>query len=197
MTRRRFNKFVKGALLLGMIAVAITLIMVNIDNHRYKRSIESYPIPDVTLIDQHNNPIRLIEYLDTDKPIILEFIFTACTTVCPVMMLKFANLQRRLEPDPSQARMVTISIDPENDSPEVLAGYRNHYQAKPGWDFLTGSPEDIRKVMDAFKTEPTDMATLESPILLLASGSKKWLRLTGEVDNLTLWNEYVNLTGPQ
>ena len=193
MSRKTAKKLLKILLLFGMLGVAITLIVINTRNHRYKRSLENYSIPDVTLINQDNRPVRLIEYLNTDKPIVLEFIYTACTTVCPVMMVKFANMQRRLEPDTEQARMVSISIDPENDSPEILTGYRIHYQARPGWDFLTGPPEAIHKVMAAFETQATDMATLDSPILLRAPGSDRWVRLTGEIDSLTFWEEYKNM----
>lgn len=180
-------------LLIGMLALAITLIAINYDNHRHKRRVESYLIPDVTLIDQNNRQVRLIDYLKTDKPIILEFIYTACTTVCPVMMVKFANLQRRLEPDTEQALLISISIDPENDTPEVLSSYREHYQAQPGWDFLTGSVQDIRKVMAAFNTQPTDMATLDSPVLLRPAGINQWVRLTGEIDSKMFWDEFQQL----
>ena len=176
-----------------MLGVAITLIVITSRNYSYKRTIARYNIPDVILIDQDNRPVRLIEYLNTEKPVVLEFIYTACTTVCPVMMVKFANLQRRLEPDTEQARMISISIDPENDSPEILTGYRNHYQARPGWDFLTGSPEAIRKVMAAFDTRATDMASLDSPVLLRAPGSDRWVRLTGEIDSVTFWEEYQSM----
>lgn len=187
-------KFAKPALVLVMLTLAITLVIINYNNQRYKRSVETYNIPDVVLINQDNEPIRLVEYLDTDKPVILEFIYTACTTVCPVMMIKFANLQRRLEPDTEQALMVSISIDPENDTPEVLTGYRNNYHAQPGWEFLTGTPDAIHTVMAAFNTHFTDMATLDSPVLLRASDSNLWVRLTGEIDGKTFWHEFQELS---
>lgn len=184
----------KIILLIGMTALAITLVIINYDNRRHKRSVETYRIPDVVLVNHDNEPIRLIEYLETDKPVILEFIYTACTTVCPIMMVKFSNLQRRLEPDTEQALMVSISIDPENDTPEVLTSYRNKYRAQPGWDFLTGTPDAVHAVMAAFNTRFTDMATLDSPVLLRASGSKDWIRLTGEIDSKTFWREFQNLS---
>lgn len=189
-------KAAKIFLLTGMFALAIILLTINFDNRRYKRSVESYRIPDVTLVDQNRQPIRLNEYLETDKPVILEFIYTACTTVCPVMMVKFSNLQRRLEPDTERALLVSISIDPENDTPEVLSSYRERYQAQPGWDFLTGSVEDIREVMAAFHTKPTDMATLDSPVLLRSAGSDRWIRLTGDIDSQTFWSEFQQLQLP-
>jgi len=192
MGRKKFNKAARAFLLLSMFSVAIILTVISVNNHRDKRLTENYPIPDVTLIDQDGSPVSLVEFLDCDKPIILEFIYTACTTVCPTMMVKLANLQRRLEPDTEQARLISISIDPEKDTPEILRGYRNRYQAKPGWAFLTGSQEDINKVMAAFKTRPTDMSTLDSPILLRLPKMDFWIRLTGKVDMQTLWNEYTS-----
>jgi len=194
MSERAIMPLAKKITLLGLIVLAITLLMINHDNHRYKRSIESYSIPDVTLINQDGQQVQLIEYLNTDKPVILQFIYTACTTVCPGMMVKFTNLQRRMEPDTEQALMVSISIDPENDTPEVLTGYSKSYQAQPGWDFLTGSPEDIHTVMSAFNTQPTDMSTLDSPVLLRAPGEDHWLRLAGEINSRTFWEEYQKIS---
>lgn len=188
------GKITRPALFLGMLALAITLIAVNFDNRRYKRNVERYQVPEVTLINHNNQPVPLIEYLQTDKPLVMEFIYTGCTTVCPAMMVKFSNLQQRLKPHTDQMLMVSISIDPENDTPEVLRNYRNQYHAQPGWDFLTGSVEDIRKVMDAFDTRPTDMATLDAPVLLRAPGSNRWIRLSGEIDGHSFWNEYQSLS---
>lgn len=193
MGRPTLHKAGKMILFVGLLALAVSLIVINLDNRRYKRQVASYRIPDVTLIDHNNRPVPLIEYLQTDKPLILEFIYTGCTTVCPVMMVKFANLQRRLEPHTEQVLMVSISIDPENDTPQVLSAYREQYRARPGWDFLTGSVDDIRKVMSAFDTRPTDMATLDTPVLLRAPGSNRWVRLTGEIDSRTFWTEVQEL----
>jgi protein SCO1/2 len=187
------TRLAKIALSTVLLTLAMTLLIITFDNQRSKRQVSEYQLPDVTLIKHTGEAIRLIDYLATDKPLILEFIFTGCTTVCPVMMVKFANLQRRLEPDTEQVLMVSISIDPENDTPEVLTRYREQYQARPGWDFLTGSVADISKVMAAFNTRPTDMATLDTPLLLRAPGSKRWVRLTGNIDNRTFWSEYQEL----
>jgi len=193
MAQKKTRKAARTLLVFAMFCVAMILIVTSVNNYSRKRVTENYQIPDVTLIDQDGSPVSLVEFLDCDKPVILQFIYTACTTVCPTMMVKFANLQRRLEPDTEQARLISISIDPEKDTPEVLRGYRNRYQAKPGWAFLTGSQEDINKVMSAFKTRPTDMSTLDSPILLRLPEMDFWIRLTGKVDMQTLWNEYSNL----
>jgi len=194
MLKENHIKFAKFFLLLVLMVLALSLIVIDSDNRRYKRNVENYQVPDVTLINQDNQPVKLVELLDIDKPVILQFIYTACTTVCPGMMVKFTNFQRRLEPDTEQALLVSISIDPENDTPEVLTGYSDSYQAQPGWVFLTGSPNDIYTVMAAFNTQPTDMSTLDSPVLLRAPGQNQWLRLTGEINNQTLWDEYKMIT---
>lgn len=192
----RNTRLAKIALSIALSVLAMTLLIITCNNQRSKRQVAEYQVPDVTLIKHTGEAVQLIDYLATAKPLILEFIYTGCTTVCPVMMIKFANLQRRLEPDTEQVLMVSISIDPENDTPEVLTRYREQYQAQPGWDFLTGSVADIRKVMDAFNTRPTDMATLDTPVLLRAPGSQSWVRLTGEIDSRTFWSEYQNLLTP-
>ncbi|PLX84534.1 MAG: SCO family protein [Desulfuromonas sp.] len=180
-------------LICGMTSLAIVLAGIYLQNWLHKKQIEAYQIPDVVLYNQDNQPVPLVDYLASDKPIVLQFIYTGCTTVCPIMIVKFANLQRRLEPDTTQAKLVSISIDPENDTPAVLGSYKKNFDGKPGWDFLTGTHADISAVMAAFRTQPTDMSTMDSPVLLKAPGAHQWIRLTGQIDSNRLWKTYQQI----
>ena len=82
-----------------------------------KRSLASYSLPDVTMVDQNGKRISLREILSPDEPVMLNFIFTTCTTICPVMTATFAQVQKGLGSDAQRIRMVSISIDPEQDTP--------------------------------------------------------------------------------
>jgi protein SCO1/2 len=78
------------------------------------------------------------------KILLINFFFTDCDNVCPLMTENLARLQEllgsRLD---NEIRMVSISLQPEHDTPEVLADYAKRYGVGPGWLFLTGKKDDI------------------------------------------------------
>ena len=81
---------------------------------KYRQSIEKYDVPDVTLVNQDGKKVRLRELLSTSKPVIVDFIFGTCTTICPVLSAGYATLQQKLGKDTDKVHLVSISIDPEN-----------------------------------------------------------------------------------
>ncbi len=76
---------------------------------------------------------------------VTSFVFTKCRGVCPLIINEVAKLHRRVD-DP-RVRFVSISVDPEVDTPEVLAEHRARYDADDRWLFLTGDPDDVRDVI--------------------------------------------------
>jgi protein SCO1/2 len=159
----------------------------------YKRTTERYEAPDVVLINQNGKKVRLKDLLKSDKPVLLDFIYGTCTTICPVLSAGYTNLQNKLGPQVNNVRLVSISIDPEHDTPEVMLAYLKRYRAKPGWDFLTGNREDINKVMRAFDAYvPNKMA--HYPLTLLKSPFQdKWVRVYGLISTSELMAEYGKL----
>ena len=61
----------------------------------YKRSLEKYEVPDVTLINQDGNKVQLKSLLLSDKPVLVDFVYTTCTTICPILSANFTNFQRQ------------------------------------------------------------------------------------------------------
>lgn len=104
----------------------------------------------MTLVNQEGKSVRLKSLLESGKPVVVDFIFGTCTTISPVLSACFSNLQSKLGDDSQKVHLVSISIDPENDTPKVMREYLTRYRANPGWDFLTGSREDIDTVMKSF-----------------------------------------------
>lgn len=76
---------------------------------------------------------------------VASFVFTSCRDVCPLITNQVANLHRRVRDE--RVRFVSISVDPSVDTPEVLADYAARYGADERWVFLTGAPEDVRRVV--------------------------------------------------
>jgi protein SCO1/2 len=144
-----------------------------------RRSLASYSIPDVTLTDQKGEAVHVRALLETDKPVLLNFIFTTCTAICPVMSATFAQAQGELGEDSNKVLMVSVSIDPEQDTPKALAAYAERFHAGPQWTFLTGSLEDsiaVQKAFDAYRGDKMNHAPLT---LLRASPEGEWVRYDG------------------
>ncbi len=186
----------KGMRALVLLCALILLgIFVSRENESFLRASVDYQVPEVTLLDQTGQKVALRSYLECDKPLLLNFSFTSCTTVCADQAAKFANLQRRLGKDTASVRLVSISIDPETDRPEVLQDFMQRFQAQPGWDFLTGSKEAVQRVMSAFDITPANMFSADSAMLVRHPKSGEWTRISGRLDSKSLWQEYQRLTG--
>jgi protein SCO1/2 len=95
------------------------------------------------------------------------------------MTATFAQMRRELGADAGRVRLVSISIDPEHDTPPVLASYAERFDAAPGWTFLTGSPGDVDRVLRAFEVR-TGTKTSHRPVTLLLRPERAgWVRLEG------------------
>ncbi|MBI5496168.1 MAG: SCO family protein [Deltaproteobacteria bacterium] len=145
----------------------------------YARSLHSYRPPDVTLVDQDGRRVPLSAALRTDVPVAVNFIFTTCTTVCPVMSATFAGVRRRLGADGERLQMVSISIDPERDRPAALKSYAARFGAQPAWRFYTGTTEDVRSVLAAFNVLAGDKSNHRPVTLLRPAGGQAWIRIDG------------------
>jgi protein SCO1/2 len=163
--------------LLALIAVLFSGIAVEAGNKNYKKSIASYTVPDVVLVNQEGTKVRFKSYIETDKPVRLEFIYGTCTTICPILSAGFYSLQKKLGPDIQKVRLVSITIDPEHDTPKVLKEYLAKYHSKPGWDFLTGSRADIDRVMRSFDAYIPDKMSHYQLTLIRSPKDGRWTRV--------------------
>ncbi|HYQ47844.1 MAG TPA: SCO family protein [Thermodesulfovibrionales bacterium] len=156
---------------------------------KYKRTVEGYSAPDVVLVNQDGKKVKFTSLVNSGKPVMLDFIYGTCTTICPVLSAGFSNFQNKLGKDTGAVQLISISIDPEHDTPLVMKDYLSRFRAKPGWDFLTGSREDIDRVMRAFDAYvPNKMA--HYPLTLLkAANSGQWVRIYGMVGMSVLMHE--------
>jgi cytochrome oxidase Cu insertion factor (SCO1/SenC/PrrC family) len=110
-------------------------------NQLANRSIRSYgTVPNFQLTNQNNQPFGSTQL--AGKIWIADFIFTSCPGPCPMVSSRMSELQRPLEK--TDVHLVSFSVDPEKDTPDVLRGYADKLKAQPArWDFLTGSKSTI------------------------------------------------------
>jgi protein SCO1/2 len=146
---------------------------------QYARKLTAYRTPDVVLQGHDHQQHSLVELLDSEKPVMLNFIFTSCTTICPVMTSTFREVERQLGSDRDQVQLVSISIDPEHDSPEALSAYARRFGAGPQWEFLTGSLDDSIAVQQAFDADRGDKMNHAPLTLMRATPESQWVRYEG------------------
>ena len=112
-------------------------------------------VPDFSLIDQTRQRVTLSAL--SGKVVAVNFVYTRCALpqFCLRMSNNFGALQKRFARELGRELvLLTITFDPERDTPEALASYASRWQANPaGWHFLTGSPADIRRVCGFFGQE--------------------------------------------
>lgn len=99
---------------------------------------------DVLLVNQKGEKLRFYSDLLQGKIVVIDTFFTTCENSCPRMAAIFSGLQERLGPQlGSKVFLLSLSVDPENDTPERLKAYAERFHAKPGWMFLTGPKENV------------------------------------------------------
>lgn len=156
----------------------------------YTRTEADYVMPNVTLFDQEGRKVNLSEYMATDKTVIVDFVYATCTTICPVLSAGFTNFQKKSGVGPEKVKLVSFTIDPENDTPEIMKAYLKRYGAKPGWDFFTGTRADIDKVMLAFDAYVPDKMSHMPVSFYRGPNSKKWVRIYGLLGTAEMIREY-------
>lgn len=109
-----------------------------------------YPASNFTLTDQDGQRLTLSSL--QGKIVLLDFIFTYCPGPCPLLSLKFAQVQQQLaERFGKEVMLLSVTIDPKRDTPDVLRDYAKRYGANlAGWKFLTGSTAEIITTTAAF-----------------------------------------------
>lgn len=158
------------------------------------RSIFDVSAPNVTLVDMNGANVMLHDVLDSRSPVILNFIFTTCTTICPVQSAAFRQVQEKLGSKVNHVRMVSISIDPENDTPAKLKDYAKRFSVGPQWKLLTGSLDNSIAVQKAFAVFAGDKMDQKAVTFLKAKGSaNSWVRLDGLIDAQDIVKEFDKL----
>ena len=134
-------------------------------------------LPEVTLIDQDAREVTLRELVDSGDVVMVDFIFGTCTTICPILSAGFSNLQRRLGSGPGGPVLISLSIDPEHDTPEIMTSYLKRYRAQPGWSFLTGDRDDIDVIMHAFDAYVPDKMSHQPVTFIKGTGTNEWVKI--------------------
>jgi protein SCO1 len=138
-------------------------------------------VPDVMVRDQNNRQIHFYSDLIKGKTVAINFIFTTCTTICPPMTANFARVQKIIQ---AQGRkdfsLISVSVDPENDTPEKLKAYAEMFHAKPGWTFVTGTRAELQPIWKAFNVFGGGAKEDHAPTVVIGNDSRQtWTYASG------------------
>ncbi|MFZ2648690.1 MAG: SCO family protein [Burkholderiaceae bacterium] len=104
--------------------------------------------PDFTLTNTRAQQVRLAQL--RGRTVLLAFIFTHCSSACPMLSYRMGLLQARLAKAglfPARIALLSVTVDPQRDSAEVLERYARRFHARPGWHFLRDEPERLQPVL--------------------------------------------------
>lgn len=158
----------------------------------FKRSVAAYKLPNVMLVREDGKKISFAQAMQDSRPVFLNFIYTSCTAVCPVMSQIFSGLQNRLGSESGKVGMVSISIDPEYDTPTRLSEYARRHKAGEQWHFYTGTVEASMAVQKAFNVYNADKMNHTVVTFFRAKPGSAWVRLDGFAMPEQLVQEYAS-----
>jgi protein SCO1/2 len=144
-------------------------------------SATQYPIPAVSLVRDDGKVVSFPAELNDGRPVVLNFIFTTCSSFCPLMSQTFAQFDSELGADRGHVHLMSISIDPEEDTPARLHEYAQKFHAGPEWQHYTGTVEASLAAQRAFNAWRGDKMSHTPLTLLRAAPGQPWLRIEGFV----------------
>lgn len=159
----------------------------------YARQVASYRLPETMLLRSDGVKVAFLQEIDDGKPVVLNFIYTTCTAICPILSQSFAEFQRQLGEQRNTVRMVSISIDPEEDTAERLADYARRFDAGSQWAFYTGSVRASISLQRAFQAYFGDKMHHRPMTFMRAAPGLPWVRLEGFATPDELIKEYRKL----
>ncbi|KWD56193.1 hypothetical protein WL67_32040 [Burkholderia ubonensis] len=142
-------------------------------------SMADYALPPVELVRDDGKTVSLVDELNDGRPVILTFIYTSCTTICPMISQTLERLQGELGSDLDKVHIVSISIDPEEDTPARLRAYAARFGAGPEWQHYTGTVDASIAAQRAFNVYRGDKMNHAPVAFLRAAPGRQWMRIDG------------------
>lgn len=143
------------------------------------RTVADYMLPEVSLLRDDGKLVSLSDELNDGRAVVLNFIYTTCTAICPVTSKIFSQLQAKLGNGQRKVHLVSISIDPEHDTPPVLREYARKYGAGPEWQHYSGTADASLAVQRAFNVFRGDKMNHSPVAFVRLAPGKPWIRIDG------------------
>lgn len=202
-----FKKTAKQLLILGLLtntALSISFAdNMDMDMHAHHHHHEmkvattksqvNITLPDVDLIRQDKKNVKLIEEVNDGRAVVISFVYTTCTAVCPMTSQILFNLQEKLGSQFNKVHIMSLSIDPENDTPDKLLDYAKKYHAKNAWQHYTSTEEVSIQIQKAFGAYRGDKMNHTPLTLIKGPHSSNWVKIDGFATPDDLYTEIQKL----
>jgi protein SCO1/2 len=159
----------------------------------YRVSTFAYQVPVVRLVRDDGKGVLLSDEMDDGRAVFLNFIFTSCTSVCPLSSKNFSDFERELGAERARVHLISISIDPEQDTPARLRDYARKFHAGPEWQHYTGTQAASVAAQQAFGTFRGAKMDHTPVTLVRVAPGKPWVRIDGFMTAAELLQLYRGL----
>jgi protein SCO1/2 len=161
------------------------------DPHAHHRAMLSGPATDAAagvsiqlhdrlLLTQNGEAVRFATEVVGERIVVMDFVYTTCNTVCPVLSAIFGQLQQHLgERLGREVYLVSISVDPVRDTPQRLKAYAKQHHGRDGWLWLTGEKPAVDEVLQGLGAYTPDFEDHPSMVLVGDGATGSWKRFFG------------------
>lgn len=135
------------------------------------------PAPNLFVLNQNGKKISFYRDLIKNKTVAINFIFTACTSSCSLSTAIFRQVQKQL--GNQQVQLITVTVDPVNDTPERLLEFSKRFNAASGWEFITGERQVISGLLKNLGVYTADRNDHSNVVIVGNDSKHRWTRLYG------------------
>src|SRR5215468_3801110 len=179
----------RQSLFAGVMALAAVIISArgSVDAQGVRRGANYFP--NLPVVTQDGKTLKFYDDVIKGKIVLISFIYTSCPDICPLTTARIAQVEEKLgEIVGRDIFFVSLTVDPERDSPERLKSFAEAFGTGPGWLFLTGKPDDIRSINAALGNKSRTLSEHRNEIVLGNDATGEWARNTvfGDLDRLIM-----------
>ncbi|UIJ73901.1 SCO family protein [Aurantimonas sp. HBX-1] len=172
------------ALVIGVLAIACTS-----DSKAGSSRYNADYFTNRPVVNQNGETLRFYDDLIEDRIVVVSFIYTNCPDLCPLTTARLAEVQRRLiEGGTTNVSFVSLSVDPERDTPERLKAFADAFDIGPGWTFVTGAPADMKVINRALGDRSRSLWEHRNEVVLGNDRTGEWTRNStfGDLERLVV-----------
>jgi len=163
--------------------------------------------PNVPVVTQDGRTANFYDDMIKGRLVVISFIFTSCTDICPLTTARMAQVEDKLgDLVGRDIFFISMTVDPETDTPERLKAFADAFGAGPGWQFLTGKPEDVKAINYKLgDRSQKNLSEHRNEIVLGNDATGEWARdsVFGDLDRLVMtiramdpkWRDQVRVPG--
>jgi protein SCO1 len=145
--------------------------------------------PNLPVVTQDGKELRFYDDLIKDKIVVISFIYTSCPDICPLTTARLAQVEEKLgEMVGRDIHFISMTVDPERDTPEKLKAFADAFHVGPGWQFVTGKPEDVRAINAKLGDRSRNLSDHRNEIVLGNDVTGEWNRdnVLGDIDRVIM-----------